>query len=597
MFGSILLLALAWLATSALHRGSVAASLSPPIDAVSAPPTEALAAPVQAAAHHERVADSTDAVTRTPQGHRVHGVLNDLRTSKPIPEVRLALERGTEREVLVTNALGEFRSQRAWSPGPLLVDPTPFANDREDWYSRAVGQPLEFEVLTGGNDPVQLVVDAPAFVILEGVEPPLHPQSRVDARLILSGGERPGWDGTTWVDPSSFRYARDPKWLSDGSLLVAPRSMPSDLSNLSAQGTGSDRVEVTGDWHALMWFATGPLHLRDGRILDDRVRAHDRSSCGSISVMVRDAEGELLRTATVTVTVRAIASLPRPDLPAARRGHEDWARPFAAAVGVPLRLEMGQQPALWTPGLLPVASYEVEVRHPRFEVARQRVQLEVGKRSSLRFDLILAATSPRLHLRATWSSPNAPQPSVSWKLTRLTDDGLPFDRESAASRLGESWNSKLYPERPAAQLEGLPVARFAVELRAESVGATSCFPVPIDPANAILSSDEPLDVLVHNESLRLWRIVLAPDRMRPGDAHGTRLWRLELFDAAQRSAGIMECGITRGEGRVYAPAEDGWTYALTEHGVSSSGRRLEGPWRLDHVSSSSAGAEQVLMIR
>jgi len=209
----------------------------------------------------------------------------------------------------------------------------------------------------------------------------------------------------------------------------------------------------------------------------------------------------------------------------------------------------------------------------------------------------LATEGPRLHLRATWESPSAPRPSVSWKLTRLGLEGQAFDSGTASSRLGRSGLGTLYPEQPAVQLDGLPLARFAVELRADSVGGTSCFPVPIDPVDPILSSGEPLEVRVHNESLRLWRIVLAPERMQAGDEHGTRLWRLELFDAAGQSAGVMECRLSRGEALVYAPAEEGWTFALTEYGMSSSGRRLEGAWRFDHVSSGREGAEQVLVLR
>jgi len=222
---------------------------------------------------------------------------------------------------------------------------------------------LPLEILPGGNEPVQLFVDAPGFVILEGVKPPVHPETRVEARLVLPGSERPGWDGTTWVDLGSFRYARDPKWLRDGGLLVAPRDVPSDLMSITAHGTSPARVEVTSTWYALPWFTTGPLHLRDGRILDDRVRAHDRNSCGSISVVRRNSERELLRDATFRI--RALSTLQRPDLSAVRRDNPEWTRPFAALTGQPLQLVTGQQGRLWTPGCLPVGTYEVEVRHPR----------------------------------------------------------------------------------------------------------------------------------------------------------------------------------------------------------------------------------------
>lgn len=335
---------------------------------------------------------------------------------------------------------------------------------------------------------------------------------------MLPGSERPGWDGTTWVDLGSFRYARDPKWLRDGGLLVAPRDVPSDLMSITAHGTSPARVEVTSTWYALPWFTTGPLHLRDGRILDDRVRAHDRNSCGSISVVRRNSERELLRDATFRI--RALSTLQRPDLSAVRRDNPEWTRPFAALTGQPLQFVTGQQGRLWTPDCLPIGTYEVEVRHPRYRRSASAPACDLG--TAKRLASVGEMDADEAHTRRT---------------SLRQRDCLESPRQ----------------ERARHAVSGAT----RTPARRTSIGALCCRAAGrfnrrdfLLPRADRSRRPHPLETLVHNESLRLWRIVLAPERMQAGDEHGTRPWRLELFDTAGQSAGVMECFLSRGEARV-----------------------------------------------
>lgn len=599
LLSSLLLLVLAWFGWLALRET--------PVTSISAPRAEpewtndvgeldpVLPASRDAAAENEAEPDSAlSARAVLAASGTLRGVLRDKHTGKPIPEVRVALSQGDQREVLRTDLDGKFRSASAVFAGSVTIDPTPFADDVADWYSRANGTRLAIEFDPRNEVEIEVLVAAPAFVIIEGAESLREVGEQVEADLLLPGAERTGPNRTTWVRTENRQRGYHPHWLSDGSLLVSPAPFDLKREDPSLIGTGDAHIEVRPRKASCRWFSTDSLTLSNTHIRDLRVRARERSMSAEVSVRVTDARDRPLESVTRQLFARA-ATL-RIDEPAARRRFPEWSvRP---SDGDPLAFGRTNQLGVWDSVCLPAGEYDLVALHELYNrhVTRLTVAPEKNVVASLKLSRAPLGAPIRLHVR--WEDERAPRPSLDWRFVRLADDLGPFDPKYSGSRLGPNSSGKLDAHAASAVVvcTDLPAGRYRLELNATSWSGSYCLPAVVTPTSPQVSSGDDLEVLVHNVDYVQWRIELPAELVVEGETR--KSWSsLELYDADGTKVGFIQLHLAEGSRETVAPRGTSWSYVLPHGGSDEAARETKGPWLADHVELGGAFECHVLIVR
>jgi hypothetical protein len=560
---------------------------------LSVPSHEELVKPVAPGAAHREALP-----TRAP----LRGVLRDRATGKPIPESPVALVRGIFLEVMRTDLEGRFQSKGDLLAGTLTIDPTPFPDDVTDWYSRASGARVEVAFDPNRDEVVELLVDTPAFVIVEGPGLPDCRESAVEAYVVLPGAEQVGPDGTTWVTSEHRRRAYHPRTLSDGSLLISPAPLSLRAGDPPLDGSGEARVELHS-WNAdCRWWTSEPLKIRDTLITAERVRAADRTECAVLQVSVTD-EANSWALDDIGLTLIPLASLPYVDAPASWRSYPEWAESLRGAVGTPLRSMRTDymdafNPGGWAIECVPAGEYAIVALHPAYKSLEQRLSLNSGERRDVRLQLESAPIGAPIRVRARWEDPNALCTNLSWRLIRLGADDLPFSPLSTRTRVVGDGGGHLMrsPELEPIECVNLPEGRYRLELLAGDRSEV-WWPYALDPETTILTSGDSAHVLIRNAGYVRWTIAI--ESKHPRDAsRSLQTHSLELLRPDGSSAGTLAVSLSPGSsGRLVAPSGEGWRYQVCELGPGDDKRTYKGLWKAESIRNDGVFDRHTLILR
>ncbi len=596
MLAPVLLIALAWLAWFASREGPAASSLDAPgalrpaarADDVLTPPGSRTTEPAAPPRTDESAA--VDQRSTAVAAREVRGVLRDANTGKPIPEVRIAVRRAGQGEVVDTDLDGAFRTERAFRAGRLTIDPFP-VRSTDDWYSRAAGAPLEVEYDPRDEDPIVVTVDAPAFVIVEGAEPLRATRERLRAWLVLPGSEAASADGSTDLSRDSLRLGYHPRWLSDGSLLVSPAPFRLDERAPRRGGSGLARIDLSPMKDHCQWFETGPLSLTNDRILDERVRAHERASLSSVVVTVADEDGRAIHGATVEL--RPLADTRVTELPAWRRTHSEWTSAYEFTAGTVARFGHSDERGVWRSDCVAPGEYEVRALHPLYDVEANLVEIDASGPADTTITLPSMTPAAPIRLRVRWEDPHGVQPALSWRLSRVDSTGEAFDPRHSFPRLGSAGEGTLHaaPAGAEAIWDELPDGHYAVELRADTYSGGRCWPVPVEPKRAVVAGGDVLEVRVRDVELVRWRLE-SPAELR--DLRWSAV--LELVDDDGGSAGTMPLQFVDGTSEPLAPLGEGWSYVLRPHASVEVECDFRGAWRATRFVEEHGITRHVLVI-